>query len=56
MLDHFGDPEKKRTKVASKKSGALTGRAKDTHVGSKMIPRIFKEKLKKATFAFYVIS
>ena len=49
ISDHFGARKKKQSKVTSEKSGALTGRTNDTHLGSKMIP-IFK----KNTFEFYV--
>ena len=50
ILDHFGDPEKNRSKVTSKNSGTLTGRTNDSHLRQKNDPQNFEKKLKKVTF------
>ena len=56
ILDHFGGPEKKLSKVTSKNSGTLTGRLNDSHLCQKNDPQNFQKKLKKVTFEFHVIS
>ena len=56
ILDRFGGPEKNRSKVTSKKSGALTGRTIDSDLSQKNGPQSFQKKLEQKTFEFYVIS